>query len=203
MKPLAWGVAVALLAGNAPAISSQPVPAVPQDWGPSTDGLRLGISTVSSGKQPASGAQFYVAVQNTGDSDFVLNLGAMLANGKVMFPDAVRFTLTGPAGQTRELHFMDRRYPAVAGRLDDFTVALRNGAFYGLRLSLDQYWSPQTREFVLKLADGRYRIAARFQGRGAQTGNSDMHGVALLNFWRGTVQSNSVDFEVSQQVASK
>ena len=63
----------------------------------------------------------------------------MLANGKVMFPAAVRLVLTDPAENTRELQFFDRRYSVIAGRLDDFTVALRAGATYVFPVSLDQY----------------------------------------------------------------
>jgi len=72
------------------------------------------------------------AIDQPGVSDFdsehqqgglVLNLGSMLANGKVMFPEAVRLSLTDPAGYARELHFFDRRYPGIAGRVDDFIVA--------------------------------------------------------------------------------
>ena len=60
-----------------------------------------------------------VVVPNTGSRDFVVNVGEMVANGKVMFPSAVRLTITDAAGNSRELKFFDRRYPAVAGRIDD------------------------------------------------------------------------------------
>jgi hypothetical protein len=133
-----------------------------------------------------------VALQNIGNTDFVVNLGFMLANGKVMFPEAVRLSLTDPAGDTRELQFFDRRYPAIAGRLDDFTVALRAGAAYEFPVSLDQYVSP-----LVKLGPGRHRIQARFQGRAATIVNLDMPGIALTNFWKGTAESNTVEFEVS------
>jgi hypothetical protein len=174
-----------------------------QNWGPVSGGLRIAISPVNSGNQPRENASFYVAIQNVSEKDLVLNLGLMLANGKVMFPKAIRLTLTDIQGKTRDLHFSDRRYPAIIGRADDFTVALRSGSIYVLRLSLDQYWSPATKEFILALADGRYRIVARFEGQGAKTDNLDMKGVALLNFWNGTVQSNAFEFEVAGNAAPK
>ena len=174
----------------------------PQVWGPSTNGLRIGISPVISGRLPPVGAQFYVGLQNTGDSDFVVNLGTMLANGQVMFPDAVRLTLTDPAGQIRQLQVSDRRHPVVAGRVDAFTVALRSGATYVLRVSLDQYVSPHSKEVRVKLGDGRHRISARFEGLAAERANLDMQGVAMLNFWKGTVQTDDLEFEVSQLVTS-
>lgn len=186
----------------APGKSSQSLVAGLQAWGPSTNGLRIGISSVRVGNLPPTGAQFYVVFQNIGDSDFVVNLGHMLANGKVMFPEAVRLTLTDPAAQIRQLQFSDRRYGGVAGRVDDFTVALRSGAIYVLRVSLDQYVSLHSKEFGVKLRDGRHRISARFEGRAAQRIDLDMPGVALLNFWKGTAQTDDLEFEVSQLVTS-
>jgi len=133
-----------------------------------------------------------VALQNTSNADFVVNLGSMLANGKVMWPQAVRLVLTDATGHTRELHFFDRRYPVIAGRIDDFIVALRAGATYSFPVSLDQYLSP-----AMKLGPGRYRIAARFEGHGAMSLNLDTPGIGLMNFWKGTVQSDTLEFEVA------
>jgi len=175
-----------LITSRAPGISSQLTFPSSQATGPTTRGLRIKLSSISPGNLPQVGAEFYIALENTADSDFVVNLGQMEANGKVMFPTAIHLTLTDPAGQTRNLDFSDR-YHGMAGRVDDFTVALRSGSIYVLRLSLDQYWSPTTKEFALKLGAGRHRIAARFEGQGARFMNLDMQGAALLNFWKGTV----------------
>jgi hypothetical protein len=190
--------AVSLVVVGAPGISSQLTFPPSQATGPSTRSLRIGISSVRSGNLPPPGAEFYVALENTADSDFVVNLGLMLGNGKVMLPTAIRLILTDAAGQTRELEFSDRRYAVVGGRVDDFTVALRAGSIYALRVSLDQYWSPTTNEFALRLASGRHQIAARFEGQGASAVSFDMQGAATLNFWKGTVESNVVDFVVSE-----
>jgi len=141
----------------------------------------------------SSDVEFDAAFENTGDSDLIINLGLMLGNGKSMFPTNLGLLLTDPAGQTRELHFQE---PRVAGRVDDFLVPLRRRSTHTLRIALKQYWSPATKEFDLKLAGGRYRIAARFDGRGVQFVNGDMQGVALLSVWRGAAQSNVMDFEV-------
>jgi hypothetical protein len=108
-----------------------------QSWGEAVGGLRVGIAPVSPGGWPSRGAEITIALQNVGDKDFVLNLGRMMANGKVMFQEAIQLTLTDEKNQTRELQFFDRRYPGVGGRLDDFTVALRSGSTYVLRTSLD------------------------------------------------------------------
>jgi hypothetical protein len=189
-------VLVAITVTMAQRVSPQSSLPATRAWGPSTDGLRIAISTASTTRSSTS-PQFLISIQNISKTDFVVNLGSMLANGKVMFPEAVRLFLTDPAGNTRELHFFDRRYPIVAGRIDDFTVALRAGATYEFPVSLDQYSSQSTHEFGIKLGPGRYRIEARFEGRGATNLNLDTPGIGLMNFWRGTVRSNTFEFEVS------
>jgi hypothetical protein len=146
--------------------------------------------------QPSRGAQFAIILHNAGDADLVINLGHMLANGKVMVPSAVRLHIIDPGGNARELLFFDRRYPGVAGRIDDFTVALRRGAMYVLPISLDDYWSPATQESELTLAVGRHRVSAQLEGKGATALNSDMQGIALMNFWKGNVESDLLEFEV-------
>jgi len=171
-----------------------------QAWGEPNGGLRIGIAAVNRDRASAD-VQFEVALENTGTADFVLNLGYMLANGKVMFPSSVRLVLTDPSGQTRDLQYFDQKYPRVAGRVDDFTVALRVGSVYTIRATMDHYWSPSTKEFGVTLTRGPYRILARFQGEGARTTNLDMPGVALMNFWKGTVQSTPLEFVVSGKAA--
>ena len=140
-----------------------------------------------------------VSLQNLGASDFVVNLGSMLANGRVMFPDAVHLIDVDPVGKSRDLQFFDRRYPGVAGRVDDFVVALRSGATYTFTVLLDQYWSPDTKEIPLKWAAGTHRLSARFDGRRASAINGDMRGIALMNFWKGSVTSPAVEYVVTGQ----
>jgi len=165
-----------------------------EGFGQSVSGLRIGIAS-STAEQPASGAEFIVVLENTGGSDFVVNLGSMLGNGRVIWPTAVHLLLTSD-GTTRDLRFFDRRYPGIAGRVDDFPVPLRARSRYSFTASLDQYSSTATKELALRLSPGRYRIAARFDGMGAETGNLDMAGLKLMNFWKGTVQSAAAEFQV-------
>ena len=75
-----------------------------QAWGAPNGGLRIGIAAVNRDRA-STDVQFEVALENTGTADFVLNLGYMLANGKVMFPSSVRLVLTDPSGQTRDLQY--------------------------------------------------------------------------------------------------
>jgi hypothetical protein len=174
--------------------AAQPTFTPPSSWGPTTNGLRVAISSASS-TLPAGGEAFWIALQNAGPTDFVVNLGYMLANGKAMFPAAVRLVLVDPAGGTRELQFSDRRFPGAAGRVDDLTVALKAGAIYAFPISLDQYVSAVERRPML--TPGRYRITARFEGYGANADNLDVKGVALLHFWKGSTESNVLDFTVA------
>jgi hypothetical protein len=196
MKPLACLAAVALTAVVPRASVTQTEAAGSPAWGPSSNGLRLGISAARAGptEQPA----FHVTFHNLGDSDYVLNLGYMFANGKVMFPAAVGLSLTDAGGTTRELEFLDRRYAAVAGRVDPFLVALRHGSMYTLALSLSQFWSSATKEYELRLPAGNYRIGARFEGQAVQSANLDVQGLTLMNFWTGRLQSNVLEFDVHQ-----
>jgi hypothetical protein len=195
-----WSVLLAAL-GLLPFSSREAPLKAGHAWGEPSGGLRIGIAAVNRDSASSANVQFELALENTGVRDFVLNLGQMLANGKVMFPSSVRLVLTDPSGQTRELQYFDRKYPRVAGRVDDFTVSLRVGSIYTIRATMDHYWSPSTKEFGVTLTRGRYRILARFQGEGARTTNSDMPGVALMNFWKGTVQSNPLEFVVSGKPA--
>lgn len=133
--------------------------------------------------------EFKVAIQNVGEKDVCLNLGLMLANGKVMIPDKIHLNLVDGNGGKRELRLS---LPAVAGRVDNYMVPLRAGSSYTVKLRLDQFWSPTTHEFALRLKPGRYEVSAQFQGKGAETVNSDMRGMNLMNFWKGNLQSNPV-----------
>ncbi|MGE3274536.1 MAG: hypothetical protein AB7O67_05455 [Vicinamibacterales bacterium] len=164
----------------------------PPAWGPTVDGLRIGLVLAADpGRQGLD-----IVLQNVGDADFVLRLGSMLANGKVMWPTAITLFLTAPTGATCERVFVDRRYPGVAGRLDDYIVAMRPASSYSFRVTLSDYPKPGATRFDMTLPRGRYILRARFDGKGAQHLNSDTPGVKLLNFWRGQVESAPATFEV-------
>jgi hypothetical protein len=96
------------------------------------------------------------------------------------------------------LHYVDRRYLRIAGRIDDFIVALPAKAVYTLRLNGDRLWCAAAQEFQTTLAPGRYRVAVRFEGRGAAFENLDMKGVAVLASWRGTAESGEVSFQIER-----
>jgi hypothetical protein len=157
-------------------------------WGVPVDGLQMSISAVGSNN--LDNPKFEVVMRNAGERDVTLNLGYMLGNGKVQLPQNISLNVSDALGRTRKLEFFDRRYPAVAGRLDDYIVPLRAGSSYTLMLSLNQFWSPGTNEFELKLFPGKNHITAQFEGGGAKTSNLDVPGLKLINFWLGNLQSN-------------
>lgn len=159
-------------------------------WGAPVDGLQMSISATHSSNLDTP--EFQVSMWNIGEQDVTLNLGTMLANGKVQLPERIGLNLTDSRGKTRKLRF---RYPAIAGRIDDYVVPLRAGSIYILTFNLDQFWSPDTKEFQLKLPPGKYQIAAQFEGGGVKTSNLDMPGIKLMNFWKGKLQSNALAIE--------
>jgi hypothetical protein len=163
-----------------------------RQWGPATDGLQMSLSVLTTGQR--ENPEFEVAFRNLGEHDVSLNLGMMLANGKVQLPGKIHLQIVDGSGRSRELHFSDKRYAAVAGRVDDYVVPLRAGSTYTLKLRLDQFWSPDTQEFALQLKPGRYELSAQFQGGGAEHFNTGMEGMKLMNFWKGKLQSNVVVF---------
>lgn len=165
---------------------------------PSEAELRMSISATVP-KEAEGATRFRVTIENTGAQDVILNLGAMLDNGKILLPQAIRLILTDSTGQTLELHFSDRRFPCVAGRVDDYSVPLRVGSVYTVALNLNDYWCPETKEFVLKLAPGEYRVRAELTGQGAQHVNLDTEGVRLLNFWKGKLESDPTQFRIGER----
>jgi len=195
MKSLGLIFTIVMMLATTSGLSSQSVLRPPQDQGPQTGGLRMQISAGSSDNSLRGPTAVDVAIQNVGDTDVVLNLGLMLANGKRMFPTAIHVTLTNANGTTGELPFSDQFPAAIAGRIDDFTVALRSGSTYVVRIAFGTLSST--------LSAGRYRIDARFDGQGAKFINGDTPGIALLNFWNGSLQSNSFEFDIPGNATGK
>jgi hypothetical protein len=167
---------------------------------PQASSVELRMSIIAITPEEANGIPvFRVTLENVGDEDALLNLGMMLANGRVLLPDAIRLILIDPDGKLRELHFADSRYPGIAGRVDDYAVPLRAGSAYTLRLSLGNFWCPETEEFQLDLKPGAYYVLSKLTGKGAQCANPDMEGMKLMNFWKGTLLSDVIVFRVDEQ----
>jgi hypothetical protein len=65
----------------------------PQTWGDPVDGLQMAISLDQAEGAQSKAPKFKVELRNAGDSDLILNLGVMLANGKEQYPNAIILTL--------------------------------------------------------------------------------------------------------------
>ena len=182
-------LAVALLAALAAQVVTQPAPqpaarADNNGCGAAVDGLQMCLS--------ASGSNLQLALRNVGDHDLTLNLGIMLGNGKVQLPDRIAMKFTDALGKTRVFKFGDLKYGFIAGRVDDYVVPLRVGSSYTLQLTLDKFWCQETKEFSISLLAGENYLTAQFEGAKASAVNLDMPGIALMHYWLGKVESNTV-----------
>jgi len=159
------------------------------DCGRAVNGVQMCLTS--------SGSNLRLSFANVGDRDVTLNLGVMMANGKVQLPNRVAMKFSDAQGKTRLFHFGDKRYPGVAGRLDDYVLPLRAGSTYTLQLTLDQFWCQETKEISIPLLSGNNYLTAQFEGTGANAVNLDMPGIKLMNFWFGKVESNTLTMPAS------
>ena len=155
-----------------------------------TDGIEMSLISTDP-----SGHNLQVSFQNVSDRDVTLNLGFMLANGKVQLPGYIHLRVSDSSGHERVFEFADKKHGAIAGRVDDYVLPLRVGSVYTLKVTLDQFWCQETNEFEIPLMRGKNRLTAQFEGRGANHVNLDMPGIKLMNFWLGKVESNTLVIE--------
>jgi hypothetical protein len=66
------------------------------EWGQPSEGLQMSLEASDSNR-----AELQVALRNTGDHDVTLNLGHMMANGKVQLPNNIELNFTDPQGKSR------------------------------------------------------------------------------------------------------
>lgn len=159
-------------------------------WGQPNDGIQVSLSSTGS-----KGSELQVSLRNVGDHDVTLNLGSMMANGKVQLPNYISLTFTDARGKTRVFRFADKKHTFVAGRLDDYVVPLRVDSMYTLKVRMDQFWCQETKEFEITLLPGKNRLTAQYQGSEAKLVNLDMPAIKLMNFWLGKVESNALVIE--------
>ena len=170
-----------------------------ETWGEAVRGLQMTIYLDQAEGVPSRVPKFRVELRNAAQNDLVVNLGMMLANGKMQYPNAVVLVLKDAQGKSRRL---DLREPwAIAGRVDPFVLPVPAGATFSILVDLDKYWAAESKEFDYKLKPGTYLLEAQFTGRGVsqQEANLDVKGIALMPYWTGTVASNQLRFEVSSQ----
>ena len=140
--------------------------------------------------------EFALELRNVSETDLILNLGVMLANGKRQYLTAVTFRLTEMPGKSRKLSL--REPMLISGRVDPLIVPLPAGASFSIPINLDQYWAAESQEFDYRPHPGSYSLEAEFTGKGVsqQEANLDVKGIALMPFWEGIVKSNQLRFDV-------
>lgn len=145
------------------------------------DGVRMSLSILRTNRE----TEFEVAFKNAGQEDVYLNLGEMLANGKIQVPNRVHLELKDENGNTWR-HFFP--LSGVAGRVDDYVVPLRTGSTYAFTVPLGEFLSADNQRHESDLKPGQYNVSAKFEGTGAQAVNLDMQGIKLMNFWKGKLE---------------
>ncbi len=159
------------------------------DCGHAVDGVQMCLAS--------SGSNLLLSLANVGERDVTLNLGIMLANGKAQLPTNIAMKFTDAHGKTRVFKFWDKRYPAIAGRVDDYVLPLRVGSKYSIALTLDQFWCQETNEFSIPVVSGENYLTAQFEGTRANAMNFDMKGIKLMNFWLSKVESNTLTLRIN------
>ena len=180
---LSWVIALA-------AAAAAQTPAPPAFGAPSS-GLRIGISQDRSRSSDPTALE--VHFHNVGDTSFMLNLGVMLDTGRVMEPRFLSVSVTDESGVSRTLQWF--RPLLVAGRLDDYPVALRAGATYSLPVTITEFSDDRLQDPPLPLTPWRYRIEVQFQGRGPHSWRGNLE---LLPWWTGKAVSGTLELLVKR-----
>jgi hypothetical protein len=187
-----WGVLFAsLLFQGGSSATTQPSP---QTWGETVSGLQLTIYLDRAERVQSKTPNFRVELRNAGENDLILNLGSMLANGKKQYPDAVVLTLTDSQGKSQRLVLQGPFY--VVGRVDPLVLPIPVGSTFSIPVHLDKYGPLE-----YKFKPATYSLEAQLTGKGVSQpeANLDVKGIALMPYWKGTVTSNQLSFEISNQ----
>ncbi len=167
--------------------------------------LRISIARIEAADSKPSPPEFAITLENQGDSDLVLLLGAVV--GRKLYPHAITLLLTDESGRISNLRY--RAPVRIGGRMDPYIVGLPSHATYVLRVSLAQFKSPYTGEGRTRppamsdeldpnLPPGSYTIQATLQESGDNNLGSDVYGNRLMNLWTGSVSSNVLHFAIPQ-----
>jgi hypothetical protein len=183
-----------LLGGSRAALRSSP-----QASAETVGGLQMTIHLDQADGGQSKAPKFRVELRDAGETDLILNLGVMLANGRKQYPRYVVLTLTDSQGKSRRLDLKEPWF--VAGRMDPLVVPLPVGSTFSIPVDLEKYVAAASKEFDYKLKPGTYFLEAQFTGRGfsQREANLDMKGIALMPCWTGSITSNQLRFEFPGQ----
>jgi hypothetical protein len=163
-----------------------------EEFGKSVNGLRVKFQ-LDGRTDGKSSLYCTVVAQNAGASDLNVHLGVSLGNGETHHPTALRLILIEGGKKTRFTY----AEPRVAGRLDPFVVPLPAGSSYTLRCPLDKFVPEDGGEhpdLAAKIdVTKEYKVVAELVGQAVTETSADLRGFTLMEFWRGTVQSNEVN----------
>ncbi len=161
----------------------------PRDWGAEVSGLKMRISLDDFGNSGSTTPAFRVELINSGESDFVLNLGLMLANGDKQYPRAVVLIVTGGTGKPQQFELIEPAH--IFGRADPLVVPLPAGSTFSIPVRLNKYFAVAPMNFDYRFKAGAYFIEASFNGTSAED-----FAIPGMPYWKGTVVSNQLRFEV-------
>ena len=185
MRVLLYAVVLVL------ASSAAPLRADPQAWGKSVNGLRISISLAQTDHPDSRVPGFRVDFRNRSDRDYGLHLGLMAGIGK--YPRALFLIITDAQGKSRRFDLI--KPAGILGHINPFVVRLPVRGTYSVPVNLDDYWVVLSKEPNYKLTPGTYDIQARFIG----IDDVAESGPGALPLWTGTVVSNHLRFEITQQ----
>lgn len=199
MKPLYIRVLNLTCASFFLCILGLPVRAQSSDnlqWGEAVDGVQMSIS--EAGVVKAGVPNLRVTFRNNRQEDVDLYLGliggsgprpCILGNRSITCTFNFTLGVTDASGSVRRFEFKGMMY--VAGSLDPYIAWVRAGSTYALDIGLDQFWSPETKEYELALAPGEYKIFLEFEGREPDLSSHEQT-INKMNFWKGTLKSNAL-----------
>ena len=158
-------------------------------------GVHMTISALKSKTEPALVTGMDLKISNSGTIEVLLNLGDRI--GGKEYPSAVRWTLIDSREKSVDLAHCWNEPRGVAGSIDDLVVILKPGGSYSAHMLFGPYC--YTVPGYSKPAQGRYRISAAFTGRRQQHPDAGMKLPLLMEFWMGSLVSNTIQFEVGPQ----
>jgi len=153
--------------------------------------------------QETTEARFRAELHNAGTQALVLNLGAMLGNGRKQYANSIHLLLISAHG--KQLHLELLEPPTINGRVDPMVMPLPPGATFTLLIDLRNYIAPREKVWDLALDAGDYTLTAEYKGVGVSqaSSNLDMKGIALMPYWIGEIDSPALRFTLTQKVGGR
>lgn len=148
-------------------------------------GLSLRLEAKSHKPTSPQNTKLRVHFCNNGDTDYLISLGSMFANGEKHHPTKVALVLTDKKGKDWDLVYMGP--PGVGGRIDPYPVALRAGSEYILNFSLNQFYAPQKPDLTREPINEPYLLRAKYQCEEIPLNRNQP-----LIYWQGKLESKKV-----------